>query len=70
VPEATVYENDRSVTPKNEIGTAGHVPPVQRIAKSQGMETSPQEQFGQRVLAPNTTHVDVTLFGSENVGHK
>ena len=56
MPETSVHENRNSAPDIGDVRRARDIPPVEPVARGQGVEAFAQEEFGLRVLAAHRSH--------------
>lgn len=69
VPEATVDQDDRSITGKNDVWSAGEVFSMQAKAEPHSMESRPYGQFGLRIFSLDPGHHSGPGLGIDNIAH-
>ena len=69
VPETSVCEDDTSMLGKHHIRFPRQILPVQPEAKSACMQAAPKNQFGLRIPAPDSTHVEPALLFRQDISH-
>jgi hypothetical protein len=69
MPETTVYEDNGSVSRKNEVGFTRQFFPVKLVPETHGMNQGPDLQFGSRIFRMNARHIPAALKGCQFVCH-
>ena len=70
VPKTPIDKNRRPIPPHDDVGLAWDALHVEAIAIAMPPKPLPDQQLGLGAFAVDVRHHQVSLFGSEAVGHR
>lgn len=69
MPKAAIHKHHNPMLCQNKVRFAGKSPGMDAIPVTECEQTTPDQEFGLRVLTPDTGHHPAAYGGGNNVSH-